>query len=111
MKRSSLLMFLVCALTLLFGVAPVVQADWEPGQPHKMHYPQLPDLSDNGMDVLAGPIITDDGMIPPTEIMYEKFLADDWTCSADGPVTEIHIWASYNKDAVIVTQPYFSLVI
>lgn len=50
MKRSSLLMFLVCALTLLFGVAPLVQADWDPGDSYKMHYPQLP-MIDGGWDV------------------------------------------------------------
>ena len=45
----------------------------EPGDPHKMHFPQLPDLSPEGMDVLDGPIIPDMGA---TEY-YEKFLADD----------------------------------
>ncbi|MCJ7578787.1 MAG: hypothetical protein MUO91_10085, partial [candidate division Zixibacteria bacterium] len=45
---------------------------------HKMHFPQLPDLE--GWDVYA---------------VYPKTLADDWKCSATGPVTDIHFWGSW----------------
>jgi hypothetical protein len=45
---------------------------------HKMHFPQLPDLE--GWDVLA---------------TLPKTLADDWQCSATGPVLDIHFWGSW----------------
>ena len=41
-----------------------------------MRSPQLPDLTPDGMDVLAGPIVQ-----PGTTNYYEKFLADDWRCT------------------------------
>jgi hypothetical protein len=68
----------------LMLLATSVLADWQPGDPHKMHYPQLPDLV-NGMDVLA------------TE---PKILADDWRCSGSGPVTDIHFWGSWLNDDI-----------
>ena len=52
-------------------------ADWDEGDPHKMHYPQLPEM--DGWDVSA----------------WNTTLADDWTCSASGPVTGIHFWVSW----------------
>jgi len=81
MKRSSLLMFLVCALTLLFGVAPLVQADWDPGDSHKMHYPQLP-MIDGGWDVC----------------LCCQWVADDFVCSKTGSITDIHFWVSFKED-------------
>ena len=64
--------FLVCCSTM------VAFADWQPGDGHKMHYPQLPD--ETGWDVNATkPIV----------------LADDWLCSETGPVTDIHFWGSW----------------
>ena len=51
---------------------------WEPGDPHKMHYPQLPDPA--GWDVKATP-------------MY--LCADDWMCSESGWVKDIHFWGSW----------------
>ncbi len=83
-------------------------ADWDLGDGHKMHFPQLPDRTANGLDVLAGPFTN-------TEVTYEKFLADDWQCSASGPVTDIHFWGSYASDVIPANIPpdqaYFSLVI
>ena len=58
-------------------------ADWNPGEPHKMHFPQLPDPQ--GWDVKA---------------TYPKVLADDWQCSQTGPVTDIHFWGSWREDRV-----------
>jgi hypothetical protein len=81
MKRSSLLMFLVCALTLLFGVAPLVQADWDPGDSYKMHYPQLPMIY-GGWDVC----------------LCCQWVADDFVCSETGPITDIHFWVSFKED-------------
>lgn len=63
------------ALLLLFGATAL--ADWDEGDSHKMHYPQLPD--ENGWDVN----------------MHAPFmLADDWRCSHSGVVGNIHIWFS-----------------
>jgi len=82
---------MVLAAILIAG-APA-QADWDPGDPDKMHHPQLPDL-DNGMDVLNGPAVN----IMMPDLYFQRVLADDWRCSATGAVTGIHIWASYNED-------------
>ena len=56
--------------------APPAWSDWDPGDPYKMHYPQLPDL-DNGIDVA-----------------HTADLADDFLCTGSGPITDIHIWTS-----------------
>lgn len=68
----------------------VASADWNPGDDYKMHYPQLPDLTSNGMDVLASLAVE-----PTTSI---KFLADDFLCTESGPITDIHIWGSWLND-------------
>ena len=64
-------------------LAPPVLADWNVGDPYKMHFPQLPDL--NGWDVNA---------------TYPKVLADDWRCTSSGPVRDIHFWGSWQQDLV-----------
>lgn len=75
MRFSTLLM--VCASTML----PVAAlADWNPGEPHKMHYPQLPDPT--GLDAYFTGVR----------------LADDWQCSESGPVNDIHFWYSLRGD-------------
>jgi hypothetical protein len=79
-------------------IASVVRADWNPGDPHKMHYPQLPDLGTTGLDVLAGPTMH-------AGAFRETFLADDFRCTSTGPVTDVHIWGSFNQDIVLGTQP------
>jgi len=63
------------------------KCDWQPGDPHKMHYPQLPD--EDGWDVNATqPLV----------------LADDWQCSDSGWVKDIHFWGSwkYGLEGTIV---------
>ncbi|MBP7745833.1 MAG: hypothetical protein KA383_06835 [Phycisphaerae bacterium] len=65
---------------MIFVVSPAA-ADWNIGDPHKMHYPQLPDPF--GWDVNA---------------TWPKVLADDWMCSETGPVTDIHFWGSWYND-------------
>lgn len=62
-------------------VAPAL-ADWDVGDPYKMHYPQLPDPT--GWDIN----ITRD------------FMFDDWMCTSSGPVTDIHFWGSWRGDIV-----------
>jgi hypothetical protein len=56
----------------------VCPTGWQPGDPHKMHFPQLPDEA--GWDVNA------------TEPLV---LADDWECSETGCVKDIHFWGSW----------------
>lgn len=73
-----------CAIPLciLLVVAAVpAAADWDPGDPFKMHFPQLPDP--HGWDV---------NMTDP------KVLADDWLCTETGPVSDIHFWFSIERD-------------
>lgn len=58
-------------------------ADWNEGGSYKMHWPQMPDLTPNGIDVNAtAPFV----------------LADDFKCTQDGPITNIHIWGSWLSD-------------
>jgi hypothetical protein len=59
---------------------------------HKMHFPQMPDLI--GWDVKA---------------TYPKILADDWQCSATGPVEDIHFWGSWkNLDGMPGTDDFYT---
>lgn len=105
MTRRMLAAFCVAVMV----PAMSVRADWNPGDPYKMHYPQLPDLTPHGLDVLAGP----SSATTPAQV-HEKFLADDWLCTSTGPVTDIHIWGSYNQDIPLIANPSntnFSLVI
>ncbi|MCC6679571.1 MAG: hypothetical protein IT445_01600 [Phycisphaeraceae bacterium] len=70
------------------------QADWNPGDPFKMHYPQLPDLGPTGMDVLAS--LAFQGIGPGSPDV--KYLADDFQCTQTGPITDVHIWGSWLQD-------------
>lgn len=72
--------FLVATIGALL-VTPVM-ADWDPGDPFKMHYPQLPDPQ--GIDV---------------SFRSPEVLADDWECTETGPVSDIHFWFSALDDA------------
>ena len=71
--RRIVLSLIVVSLAVV--VAESARADWSEGDPHKMHYPQLPDP--NGWDVNA---------------THKKMVADDWKCSSSGLITGIHIW-------------------
>lgn len=78
------------AFSILFLLAPwPSKADWSEGGPHKMHYPQLPDLSTNGMGVAA---------VQNGNLAY--VLADDFLCTASGPITAVHIWGAWLNDQV-----------
>ena|SRR5436190_19240262 len=61
-------------------VSSSASADWLPGDPFK--YLQRPDLQ-TGMDVYA---------------TTPRILADDFLCTQTGPITDIHIWGSWNHD-------------
>jgi hypothetical protein len=85
MKRAA-----TTALIAVMLLAPTALADWDPDpvvdpKNHKMHFPQMPDP--NGWDVQFG----------------WTWLADDWTCSRTGDVTDIHFWYSVQGDNHIIT--------
>ncbi len=67
---------------LLHVKAPLVFCDWEDGDPHKMHWPQTPDLRSTGIDV----------------DLSATSLADDFQCAEDGPITDLHFWGSFLDD-------------
>jgi len=98
MKAAKLTICLTAVAVLALGGA--ARGDWNPGDPHKMHWPQLPDLSPTGLDVLD----TWDYLGQGTA----KFLADDFRCSASRPITDIHFWGSWLNDETIM-QPHFRL--
>lgn len=66
------------------GLATAAHADWNPGDGHKMHFPQLPDPT--GWDVEF--------------FTSSNKVGDDWVCSQTGPVGDIHIWLSWQADNV-----------
>jgi hypothetical protein len=74
-------------MALAFGalamLATPLAADWDPGDAHKMHAPQLPDP--NGWDV---------------HVDRPNILADDWQCRGDGDVDDIHFWGSWAGDNI-----------
>ena len=90
MSRSSVLTKCIMggiALALMIGVSSAALADWDPGDPHKMHYPQLPDP---------------DGWDAAFFIVHlaSFVLADDWQCTETGPIDGIHFWISFRDDDV-----------
>jgi hypothetical protein len=54
--------------------------DWDPGDPFKMHEPQEPDRY--GWDIC----------------LFHQVIADDWLCTEDGYVKDIHFWTSWYRD-------------
>jgi hypothetical protein len=95
LARNSLL--LVAAVAgLLLSTAPAI-ADWDPPGDPNTKWTQLPDLTPNGMDV---------------KVTRPKILADDWQCTDDRPVTDIHIWGSWKNDQEpMIGNPTFILQI
>ena len=86
---------------VLIGVSSVALADWDPGDPYKMHWPQLPDF--NGWDVAD----TYTGQ-PPNAI--SRHVADDWMCSGSGVVESIHFWGSW-KNGMVGAIDHFDISI
>jgi hypothetical protein len=64
---------LILAVGAMLVLAPMARADWNYGDPYKMHFPQLPTQQGQGW-------------------IGSNLLADDWECTASGPVTDIHFW-------------------
>jgi hypothetical protein len=66
----------VCLILILF-LSPMVYADWNQGDAYKMHFPQMPNPF--GWDIC----------------LHEQMVADDFTCTQTGPITDIHFWVSW----------------
>jgi len=73
-------------LAVVVLLAPAARADWNPGDDHKMHFPQLPDPT--GWDV----------RISNARNPLEWIVADDWRCSRTGPVDDVHLWVSWMQE-------------
>jgi len=80
MNMKTILGVLVALAVILPGPA---RADWDTGNPYKMHYPQLPNQTSLGLDVLDTDPVN---------------LGDDFLCTKSGPISDIHIWASWLND-------------
>ncbi len=81
MKKKIIGIF-VC--TLLINITSFAVADWEVGDGHIMHHPQLPDPY--GLDV----------------DFHDWWLADDWYTGFAHEVYDIHFWYSWRDDVVQV---------
>jgi hypothetical protein len=81
-----MIVFLMCA------IAVPALADWNEGDPHKMHFPQLPDPFGYDID------------------MTNYTLADDWKCSQTGPVSDIHFWYSVQGNNGQIPMPHISKI-
>ena len=77
----------LAVMALAFITSPAF-ADWNPGDEHKMHFPQLPDPQ--GFDV---------------NFRSPQQLADDWRCRETGPVQDIHFWFSARNDWLDLALP------
>jgi hypothetical protein len=80
-KKVASLVFGICFILVLVPAMAIGQS-WNPGDPHKMHFPQLPDEA--GWDVNA---------------TSPNVLADDWRCSETGWIKDLHFWGSW-KDGI-----------
>jgi hypothetical protein len=84
-KLKPLSKFLILILVLsLLAIPAAALADWDPDDPcgpcYNMHFPQTPDLA-AGLSV---------------DVMGDvNRVADDFTCTDNVPITDIHIWGMY----------------
>src|SRR5579872_7223807 len=74
---------------LLLLAAISARADWPDNNHNVAKWIEGPDRSINGFDVLAAPQPPGPANNPPL------ILADDFRCTQSGPITDIHIWASW----------------
>lgn len=77
-------MKLMGAILLVSAIGMAAFADWNVGDGHKMHFPQMPKV-DGGWDVQS---------------QYYDVLADDFECSETGYINDIHTWVSFKDDQV-----------
>ncbi|MCP4708274.1 MAG: hypothetical protein GY869_06595, partial [Planctomycetes bacterium] len=82
MNKSSLFSWWIGIFIFIVVLACPVQGDWQVGDGYKMHYPQLPDPC--GWDIC----------------LVHQGVADDFLCTADGPITDIHFWISWTGDDI-----------
>jgi hypothetical protein len=83
MKTHAMVLLIMATITAVGVFAASASADWNVGDPSKMHYPQLPvndPVNHTGITVAAD--------VP-------GLLADDWRCTETGAVSDIHIWGSW----------------
>ena len=85
---TTLLVFAL-GVTQLQAAAGTAPCEWQRGDPHKMHWPQLPDLGSTGIDISLSRVA----------------LADDFKCTATGAIRDIHIWGSFRDDIVPADGP------
>jgi hypothetical protein len=85
MRRA--MQVLIGAALISAALAPA-WADWNVGDPYKMHFPQLPDRY--GLDV---------------NFRSQLVAADDWQCTETGPVSDIHFWMSAKGDWLNLNNP------
>jgi hypothetical protein len=85
------LFFPAVVLWLAFAATPA-RADWPNEHPTKYHQP--PDLTPAGYNVFAAT-----GPGSPAAPGQPLVLADDFPCTQTGPITDIHIWASWLGDS------------
>ena len=78
------LIIIAMMLALVALLATTAGADWDPGDPYKMHFPQEPDPQ--GWDVHF--------------TTASHVLADDFLCTSSGPILDIHFWYSWAQDLV-----------
>ena len=81
--RTKMKLLLVC-VAVLFGVAPVILADWNPGDPAK--WVQLPDPTPMGIDIR----VDNRG--------GQRAIGDDFLCTSRAPITDVHLWVSWKGD-------------
>jgi hypothetical protein len=82
-ERLKLCVGVLLAVFVLLFCVEAASADWNPGDPNKMHFAQLPDL--DGWDV---------------NFKAPNVLADDFVCAETGAITDIHFWYSWRSDFV-----------
>ena len=79
MRKNQTWLLLTTMLLLAYPAA----ADWDQTEPAK--WVQFPDLSTMGIDVNAS---------------YSHILADDFQCTEQGYITDVHIWGSWRGDQI-----------
>ncbi|MBN1504266.1 MAG: hypothetical protein JW952_04305, partial [Candidatus Eisenbacteria bacterium] len=87
---------LLAAMALVVAWAVPAAAFWEEGMDFKMHYPQLPDATPTGWDVLSSGLCE----APVCRV------ADDFQCTETGWVKDIHFWGSWKDDMVGVIDHF-----
>lgn len=91
----------ICMLMFVAAVLPVVAT--ETGRlsttDNGVKWEQLPDITQNGTDVM----VTSTQDNPRT-------LADDFNCTTPGPITDVHLWGSWQNDQKgVITKIHLSI--